>query len=715
MVGKKKTARATGRNSSRSSSKNKGGKNTRSNETRSAKSSSKKASGDKSYKKRSAPKKRTGKNTKKTFDTMLKDLQRWDSGSKDILKTEFMADDNKDASVEKQGSSDVHNKMDDLLGDAPIPGSLGKSRSADVDMFEKRKNEVDYFDSIHDPDEGIPSPPADNNDSDKNKELLDGSDFNSRKELDKLNEDFYKNILSEDEKDIDSALEKEEDELEDDEKKIEELDSSYLSKISDIEKREHIELESPDASSSDIHAVSKEAPPKPPMLPHAVRSERKEAGSQSDVPPPPKKKGFFSRIFKKKQTEKQKSPLEMIDESFDKLDEESRNEERKIEPEMVSRMEADSLEAGFNDDSHKDDNSVKNVVIEAPPVPRTDSGLPKENTVDENKINKHAQDSFKEEQKKVTADNLYDQPSVNENASFDTSHVSSEKDYTESDDRFNISFDNSSADSKEVFSEKETDPVPARSLSREDDSLIRQKFMRIEKEKHALDKREEELKEMRDEFRSERERFMIEQKAFESKISEFEKLKKENKNARILDISVEKLKEKEKTLLESVRRLEREIKDKSSNFESRSEKLSSWEAALDKREHELDERENLLLTMQTDIIRERRELDDREFQIYMKEELAHIPTKLSGKDYEAEQARARFEQQLSPRSFHLRSMINQARHMLINGKIKDAKYNYNRIVKDFETSDLDTSEKKKLHLMILELYNDVHLAETNVK
>ncbi|MFP4401181.1 MAG: hypothetical protein ACLFPQ_04840, partial [Candidatus Woesearchaeota archaeon] len=62
-----------------------------------------------------------------------------------------------------------------------------------------------------------------------------------------------------------------------------------------------------------------------------------------------------------------------------------------------------------------------------------------------------------------------------------------------------------------------------------------------------------------------------------------------------------------------------------------------------------------------------------------------------------------------------RSMINQARHMLINGKIKDAKYNYNRIVKDFETSDLDTSEKKKLHLMILELYNDVHLAETNVK
>lgn len=261
---------------------------------------------------------------------------------------------------------------------------------------------------------------------------------------------------------------------------------------------------------------------------------------------------------------------------------------------------------------------------------------------------------------------------------------------------------------KEVKPEKE-EKAEAKPEEKPYDRAVEQRIIRLEREQDALAHRESELEQTREEFQNEREHFEADREEFEEKLEEIKQTKRGGKDIRLLQLTIEKLKERERSQLTALRKLDEKLNQKKYDYETQVQKLTEWEERLTKKERELDERENVLLTMQTEIIKERRELDDREFAVYMKEELAQMPSRLVNKDFEAEQVRMKMD--LTPRNIYLQNLVQQTRELLVNGHYTDAKVSYNRLVKQFQDADLGTEEKKRLHLLILELYNDIHVAE----
>jgi hypothetical protein len=247
----------------------------------------------------------------------------------------------------------------------------------------------------------------------------------------------------------------------------------------------------------------------------------------------------------------------------------------------------------------------------------------------------------------------------------------------------------------------------------EKDDALEQRMARLEKDESAMANREEELNNIREELRMERERFEADRVEFEEKLQGVSESAKKNQNIRMLQLTIEKLKEREAQQMEKLSRLNNQINEKTSDFDSKTKKLVEWEDRLSAKERELDERENVLLTMQTDLIRERRELDDKEFSLYMKEELAQLPSKMINQKMEAHQEQLRHEEELSPKNFQIYGRINQTKELLANGHVHDAKINYNRVVQDFQALQANVEEKKKIHLQVLELYNEIHIAELN--
>ena len=238
------------------------------------------------------------------------------------------------------------------------------------------------------------------------------------------------------------------------------------------------------------------------------------------------------------------------------------------------------------------------------------------------------------------------------------------------------------------------------------------KMQRIEREKEALNKRESELDELKDQLLEEKKLIASQNKEFEENISNSDEIGNLSKTLKILKLSVEKLRMQEERHVKKLSELDKEISMKTSEYDAREKKLDLWESRLNNREKDLDERENILLTMQADIIKERRELDNREFSLYMKEELAG-----SNVDYSESQHNnhAEFKSKRSNSDnsdvFQVELLIEQTIELLKNSHVKDAKLAYNRLVTKFNDLKCSADEKRRLHLLLLELYNDISITE----
>lgn len=171
---------------------------------------------------------------------------------------------------------------------------------------------------------------------------------------------------------------------------------------------------------------------------------------------------------------------------------------------------------------------------------------------------------------------------------------------------------------------------------------------------------------------------------------------------------ISKLQLKKEKLQKEVKDLEKEHERLKTSFDDKKAELSRKEKELDKRHKDLDERENILLTLQTDLIRERKELDNREFKLFMSKQNAEVSNP-PNVDLSLKEDMKSIPQGLSDERMKLEQMMNQTRTLAINNDIDMAKKNYNRLVERFQEAELSPNDRKILHLSIRELYNDISL------
>ncbi|MFP4190046.1 MAG: hypothetical protein ACLFSL_03330 [Candidatus Woesearchaeota archaeon] len=175
-----------------------------------------------------------------------------------------------------------------------------------------------------------------------------------------------------------------------------------------------------------------------------------------------------------------------------------------------------------------------------------------------------------------------------------------------------------------------------------------------------------------------------------------------------LSKEVSKLQVKKEKLEKELAEVEKQYKETKTSFEDKRAELEAKQKKLDKRQVELDERESILLTLQTDLIRERKELDNREFKLFMSKQ-SHEADESPAIDVPLRDDMKSLPQGLSDERMKIEQMMNQTRTLAINNDIDKAKSNYNRLVEKFHEAELSPNDRKVLHLSIKELYNDISL------
>ncbi len=174
------------------------------------------------------------------------------------------------------------------------------------------------------------------------------------------------------------------------------------------------------------------------------------------------------------------------------------------------------------------------------------------------------------------------------------------------------------------------------------------------------------------------------------------------------NVSVSTLEARKDKLRKEISELEKELGARKAEFEDKTTSMAKKEQLLDKRERDLDDRENILLTLQTDIIRERKELDKREFDFFVKSQKTSSPERPTI-SLSVENDLKSIPMGLSDDRMKLEQLLNQTRTLAINRDFAKAKSNYNRLVEKFHSVELTPSDKQSLHLSIKELFNDINI------
>ena len=173
-------------------------------------------------------------------------------------------------------------------------------------------------------------------------------------------------------------------------------------------------------------------------------------------------------------------------------------------------------------------------------------------------------------------------------------------------------------------------------------------------------------------------------------------------------LNISKLEAQKEKLKRELKEIDEKLKNNKATFEDTTARLDNRERMLDKRERELDDRESILLTLQTDLIRERKELDKREFEFFMNQEKSSFKGKPTI-TLSLENDMKALPKGMSDERMKLEQMLNQTRTLAINKEFEKAKFNYNRLVEKFHNLELSPSEKKAIHLSIKELFNDINI------
>lgn len=199
----------------------------------------------------------------------------------------------------------------------------------------------------------------------------------------------------------------------------------------------------------------------------------------------------------------------------------------------------------------------------------------------------------------------------------------------------------------------------------------------------------------------------IESHQVKSKTSSGTSQKSEARMKSVINISISKLEHKKDELEASIA----ELKVTHSDLDKRSKDVSTKETELDKREKGLLEREDILLTLQSDIIKERKDLDEREFKLYMDMERSTLSPIKAPKSAVLRDIKE-IPQGMSPERARLEKLMNAVTTLASNKQLKEAMSTYNQLVEEYRGIEMVPEEKWHVNLAIKELYHDINMLVT---
>ncbi|MBD3202937.1 hypothetical protein GF327_01475 [Candidatus Woesearchaeota archaeon] len=250
-------------------------------------------------------------------------------------------------------------------------------------------------------------------------------------------------------------------------------------------------------------------------------------------------------------------------------------------------------------------------------------------------------------------------------------------------------------------------------------------------------KRESKLETRKEELDSREEELSLNEKRIKTKIHELEdkqitldaREKKLNKLRKELEEQEELLEEKEKELENSekeyVQRLKTlktheektntELNKRKRDLDKKEKELKKLKRRIDKKERTIDIEDRALDYAESKLEDERQKLEDDEFKQYLHEKLGMI--KESGvniNDMNKAQNIRVPDLQETPQTIY--NLIEKCRHLVKQERTKEAKLFYNRIRERFyNTKNISPDEKESLHNVIRSLYDEIHLADLEIK
>jgi hypothetical protein len=591
----------------------------------------------------------------------------------------------KKKSSNKSNNNDSSDEMDSILGLPPAPSKTVKNSK----------------------------PPKENN-SNNNKSTKKSNNSKSIKKLksvDLKKSCFKKMDLNKisDEKikigDVEKTMENDEKNIEKDESELKKLDTKYSNMLeSPIEKK----------------------------------SSQKEPSVNADG------NGFLSKIFHKKEKSDldEKSPLDLVNDKIEQLDqlnltkkdvenkfviENSKNISKTIEKidKLNNSLKTDSFSVIDDSKSNNpnvfvdDDNKLESLESVVKKDQNIAIDLIKDASSDELDFNKE-KDSKKTDFESETKLKLQSQ--INDlKVKYDEKINLLKKSFDEKEDILKLKYNNlkeTNLDLKKELNTYKSDLKQKELELKKTDLYVKQRITKLQQDESLLHDKRKNLEETKKLLDIERKKLNSYKEKYQQRFEHLEAAKEKNSNIKVLELTLAKLREQVDEKTNKLESLNQEIRNKNLEYEDKFKNLLEWEDKLSKKERELDERENILLTMQTDMIKERRELDDKEFALYMKQELANISgidlsnNKITS-NFNETAIKEKYESDKKIKSSHILGLISESKTLVDNNQIDEAKLNYNRIVNEFNNSDIEQDEKKKIHMMILNLYGQIYNSSMN--
>ncbi|MEM4396828.1 MAG: zinc ribbon domain-containing protein [Candidatus Woesearchaeota archaeon] len=205
-------------------------------------------------------------------------------------------------------------------------------------------------------------------------------------------------------------------------------------------------------------------------------------------------------------------------------------------------------------------------------------------------------------------------------------------------------------------------------------------------------------------------------KKSEKSNSELQSLENEKKN---LEAEIESLKKKIKDLKKEYDELTEQLEE----YEKKKEEYKRKEVELDHKEIELNEREQQLnekylelLNFENELIEKKKQIEENELNMFLAKELKDDSKYLSDHVVSDIQKKEDFSM-MNKAEIEISNLIEFSREFLNKGMIDAAIHVYKKIEQKYyeNVNNLPNAVLQKLHLKIIELYDDIHLKLSEMK
>ncbi|MEM1988429.1 MAG: zinc-ribbon domain-containing protein [Candidatus Woesearchaeota archaeon] len=205
-------------------------------------------------------------------------------------------------------------------------------------------------------------------------------------------------------------------------------------------------------------------------------------------------------------------------------------------------------------------------------------------------------------------------------------------------------------------------------------------------------------------------------KKSEKSNSELQNLEKEKKR---LELEIDSLKSKIKDLKKEYEELTEQLEE----YEKKKEEYKRKEVELDHKEIELNEREQQLnekylelLNFENELIEKKKQIEENELNMFLAKELKDDSKYLS--DHVVSDIQKKEDLSIMNKAeIEISNLIEFSREFLNKGMIDAAIHVYKKIEQKYyeNVNNLPNAVLQKLHLMIIELYDDIHLKLSEMK